>query len=859
MIEKLKYLIGKLKPILPYLAVILFFLVISCIYFSPVLQGKVLNQQDNTHAIGMAQELNDFENKTGEKSQWTNSTFSGMPAYQIKGDASTNIFWYLNKISRLGLPYTTIAILFLYLLGFFLLMRSLGLNHWLSTAGAVAFGFGSYNFLIIIAGHITKAYAIALMAPVIAGILYTYKKNKWVGTLFTAIALGLEISYNHIQITYYLAFLVLFIVIERFINAFKTKTLPCFAKRTGLLAVALILSILPNLTNLWTTNEYGKLSTRGKSELKEDDNRLEAKLAMEQGVAPQKTESTSGLDYDYAFAWSYGKMETFTFLVPNLMGGGSKPISQNPEALKNLDPRIDPQISSLVVKQSQYWGQKPFTEGPVYVGAIVCFLFFLGLFYYQGKEKWWLLAGTIFSMMLAWGNNLEWFNMFMFNHFPLYNKFRTVEMALVIATVTIPMLGMLGLKEIIDNPYLVKQKTKYFLAAVGITGGLSFIFYIFPDMFFNFISDAELNSIIEQKAETPELAAAYDLFMQEMAVARRTLLKSDALRSAIFIMLASGSIWFFVTNKISAKYLIPGIILLILIDLWSIDKRYIDYDKFKPERQTRQFVQSNADKEILKDKDPFYRVFSVANPFNEVYTSYFHKSIGGYHGAKLQRYQDVIDNYLQFYRQMLISTYQRGMSPNDILSEMPVLNMLNTRYIVFHPDLEPTFNHHSMGNAWFVKNVLTVSGVREELEALSNTDLREIAVIHLDFADYLKDVIIGEDAGTIELTHYAPNKTIYKSRTDTPQIAVFSEIYYPAGWNVYINGKKSEIIRANYILRAVAVPKGENTIEFKFEPKSFRYGKIIAGISSILILIFAGGLIFRFKVFDKNNKCVNNC
>lgn len=833
----------KLKPLLPYLAVVLFFIALSCAYFSPVLQGKVLNQSDNTNAVGMAKELNDFEKISGTKSQWTNSMFGGMPAYQIKGDSTANIFWHFNNISRLKLPYTTIAIVLLYLMGFFLLLRSLGLNHWLSVAGAVAFGFGSYNFIIIIAGHLTKAYAIALMAPVLAGILYTYNKNKWGGAIFAAIALGAEITYNHIQVTYYLAILVMILVIERFIRSIIDKTIPDFAKRSGLLVIALIIALLPNVTNLWTTFDYGKYSMRGKSELKEEDNRKEAEFAEIENIKSSKKESTSGLEADYAFAWSYGKMETFTFMIPNLMGGGSKPISTDKKALEN----VNPQIASVLGQQSQYWGNKPFTEGPVYVGAIVCFLFVLALFFYHGREKWWLLAGTVFSIALAWGNNFEGFNMFMFNHFPLYNKFRTVEMALIIATVTVPLLGLLGLKTIIENPAYVRLKTNYFLAALGITGGLTALFYIFPDMFFGFISDNELKSITELQEAYPEQASVYDMLMQEMAIARRTLLRADALRSLVFILLGSGSVWFYVSNKIAAKYILPSFIILILIDLWGVDKRYINDEKFKYERQMRNFVQTNADKEILADKDKFFRVFSIyQNPFTEVNTSYFHKSIGGYHGAKLQRYQDVIDEYLMKNFQILRAMLQQGTSQEYFkyaLSEMPVLNMLNVRYINYHPD-EPFRNPYTYGNAWFVQNVNMVKGVREELEALDNIYLDENVYVHTDFAEMIHDTGAENEGGTIELVEYKPNKTVYKANAYSPQIAVFSEIYYPSGWNAYINGKLTPHFRANYILRGLSVPKGESTIEFRFEPKSYRYGKIISFLGSGLVLILIGGGIY---------------
>ncbi|MDR2927453.1 MAG: YfhO family protein [Cytophagaceae bacterium] len=825
---------NKLKSLLPTLGVILFFIAVSCVYFSPVLHGKMLSQSDNIQVAGMAQEAANYEKETGEHAQWTNSMFGGMPAFQIKGDSSTNLFWYLNRVSRLGLPYTTIAIVFLYLLGFFMLLRSMGFNLWLSAGGAVAFGFGSFNFLIILAGHVTQAYAIALMAPVLAGVIYAYNKNMWAGALITVVALGAEIACNHIQITYYLALLVAILVIDRLVRAVKQKTVPDFGKRSGLLVVALVLAVLPNLTSLWTTYEYGKYTMRGTSELREADNMRNANANNDASV---KAQNSSGLEANYAFAWSYGKMETFTFLVPNLMGGGSKAIADNPDAMKNVDSRL----AEVVGGQSQYWGSKPFTEGPFYAGAIICFLFVLAMFFYQEKEKWWLLAGTVLSMLLSWGHNLEWFNMFMFNYFPLYNKFRVVEMTLVIATVTIPLLAMLGLKAVIDNPVIVKQKANWFLAALGITGGIALLFYLVPDVFFSFISDNELDAITLQQAKEPAMAAQYDMLMQELAVARRSILKADALRSLIFILLGSGSLWFYVSGKLAAKYIVPGLIALTLIDLWGVDRRYISNDKFMPARQAHQFTKSKADEAILKDQDPSYRVFAIyGNPFNESATSYYHHSIGGYHGAKLQIYQDVIDGYLQNDWQTIRGMLSQGTRPDEmehVFAQLPVTNMLNARYIIYNPNADPIRNPHAMGNAWFVQNVRYANDAREELDVLGIENLRETAVIHSAFANVLQDVTIGSEGGSIELTEYTPNRITYRANTGSPQIAVFSEIYYPAGWDAYINGVKTPIFRANYLLRGLAVPQGESTIEFRFEPVSYRYGKILSAAGSIVALL----------------------
>ncbi len=823
-------MVDKLKSLLPYIIAVVVFIALSVAYFSPILENKVLPQMDDTHAIGMAKEIRDYEDATGSKTQWTNSMFGGMPAYQIRGDASKNVFSYFNKVFRLGLPFHTVAIMFLYLLGFYVFMLSLRIDKWMALVGAIAFAFGSYNLIIIIAGHITKAYTIALMGPVIAGILYTYNRSIWKGAVFTTIALGMQIAYNHIQITYYLALLIGVLVVCRFIYAIMHQQLPQFGKATGALALAAFLALLPNITNLWTTYEYGKYSIRGKSDLKIEDGEKEH----------------SGLDMDYALAWSLEPKGTFTLMIPNIVGGASEPISANASALNN----VDAQFKETIGGQSQYWGGRPFTSGPVYAGAIVCFLFMLGLFFYKGPDKWWLIAGTIFSFLLAWGKHIPGFTNFMFYHFPLYNKFRTVEMAMVIASLTIPTLGFLGLREIYNNPQQVKENMWKFLAAFGLSGGVSLLFYLMPDMIGNFVSDAELQAILQQKqqamqqnaAQASQVANYFDAILYNLKIARASLLKADAFRSFAFILIASGSVWFFVTNKLSGKYMIWGLGVLILIDLWSIDKRYLNNDNFISQRkQSQEFDATPADIAINGEKGLGDRVFAIyRNPFNEVHTSYYHQSIGGYHGAKLRRYQDVISRYLEKDWQNLMGLLQHQTDIETIegeMSYMPALNMLNGKFVVYNPNANPIVNPNVLGDAWFVNKVYAVETPDEAIEAIGDVPLDKQAIINVSEFESLETYKVDSVSGSINLKAYEPNHLTYAYEAPQDQLAVFSQVYYPKGWNAYVDGEKVEVYRANYILRAAMLPAGKHTVEFKFEPKSYKAGQIVAAISSLLILL----------------------
>ncbi len=822
-------MIDRLKALIPYFGAILIFIVLSFIYFAPVLEGKKLPQLDNSHAIGMSKELADYEKQTGEKSMWTNSMFGGMPAYQIKSDSSKNIFSYMNPITRMGLPYETVAIVFLYMLGFYILLLSMKVDPWLSAIGAIAFAFGSYNLIIIIAGHITKTYAIALMAPVVAGILYAYNRNKWLGALLTTVALGMEIAYNHVQITYYLAMLVMVLILSKLIYAIKEKALKAFAQTSAVLGLAAMLAILPNITNLWTTYEYGKYSIRGASELS----------------SPEGEKENKGLDPSYAFGWSYGKHETLTLLIPNVVGGASEPIAGSNKAMANVDNRL----KEYVGQSSQYWGGRVFTSGPVYAGAIICFLFFIGAFYYKGKEKWWLIAVTIFSIMLAWGKNFEDFNYWMFYNFPLYNKFRTVEMALVLASFTMPVLGFLGLKAIIDKPELIKQDTKWFLIAFGLTGGVSLILALFPNSFYNFLSPHEIQSISAQIKQGGEQAMMYQLLESNLVAARQTLMVGDAWRSFVFILIGSASIWFYTQNKLSSKYLIGGLAILIFIDLWGVDKRYLNNDKFETKSKAKkEFAKSEADAAILKDSDLYYRVFPIyRDPFKDGFTPYWHKSVGGFHGAKLRRYQDVYDRYLHNDWQTLMQTLKQAQTLGELeeaMEHMPILNMLNTKYVIYNPGAAPVFNPSYMGNAWFVNNIKQVANADDEIAAIGGVNLKTTAVVDQRFSDLVGSYSLDSIQGSIQLMTYAPNHLVFESKTPQNQVAVFSDVYYDKGWNAYVDGQAVDHFRTNYVLRGLMIPEGEHTIEFKFEPKSFQTGLWLASLSSILILLLILGAGF---------------
>ena len=797
----------RLKQFVPHLVVVLIILVVILAYFSPLLEGKRLKQSDITQWKGMSKEITDFREKTGEEALWTNSMFGGMPAYQISVQYKGNLIRYIDDIFKFGLPHPA-NLVFIYFIGFFILLMVLKVDPWLAMAGALAFTFSSYFFIILEAGHNSKAHAIGYMAPVLAGILLTFRGKYIAGGLLTALFLALELRANHLQITYYLALMVITLGIFELISAIKTKTLPAFAKTTGLLVVAALFALSTNITNIWATWEYGKETIRGKSELTTNpENR------------------TSGLDKDYATQWSYGVGETFSLMIPNTKGGASGSLGNNEKAME----KVDAAYAQSLAGQNQYWGDQPFTSGPVYAGAIMVFMFVLGLFILKGNLRWWLLAVTVLSILLSWGRNFMPLTDFFLHYMPGYNKFRAVSMILVIADLAIPLLGILALKEIIEKPQILRDKQKFFYISLGLTGGLALIFYIMPQVFFNFLSSLEQSAIAEQRMslEAQQLNQ-FDALIYNLELARVSIFKADAIRSALFIAIAAGLLWLYSRSKVNRLLVTAGIVVLIAADMIPIAHRYLNNDNFVSKSLVNNPYQpTEANKLIMKDNDPNFRVFNMSvSTFQEASTSYFHKSIGGYHGAKLRRYQELIENHLS--------------KRND-----QVLNMLNAKYFIgMGQDRQPVvqINMGALGHAWFVEEHEMVANADEEIAALTAFFPEKTAIVDQRFSANLEGFTHAADSNArIELTEYQPNKLKYSYSSASDQLTVFSEIYYDKGWNAYLDGKKVDHFRVNYVLRAMVVPAGNHEIEFRFEPKVYAVGEKVSFAGSLLLILMLVG------------------
>jgi len=818
------------KSIAPHLIAVAIFALIAVIYLNPLLQGKQLKQGDIIHFTGAAKEIVDYRATTGHEALWTNRMFGGMPAFQISVVYASDLVKYVDQLFHLGLPHPA-GLIFIYFIGFYILLLVMRIDPKLSIVGAIAFGFSSFFFIVLIAGHNTQALAIGYMAPVIAGVILCFRGRYVLGGALSALFLALELNANHVQMTFYLMLIILVLGVVEFISKLKEKKLKDFFIAAMVLVAALILAAGTNVSNLWATYEYGKYTTRGQSELTND-----------------KGNMTSGLDKDYATDWSYGKMESFTLLIPNYMGGESGgELSKSSESYKMLTENQIEGKESIIKSMPTYWGPVQFTSGPVYVGAIVVFLFILGFFLIKGRLKWWLIAATVLSLCLAWGRNFMWFSDLFFDYFPGYNKFRSVSFTLVIAEVCMPLLGFLALKKFFSESITKEVKLKALKYAGGITLGIIVVFGFCSGAFFDFVSQ------YDQDKKLPQWLLA------ALQSDRHSLLLSDSLRSFVFIALAIVLLWLYITQKLKNQTIVIAILgLLIISDMWMVDKRYLNNSSFESKSKAKQeFTPSKCDEFILKDNEKDFRVFNLDNPFNDANTSYYHNSIGGYHGAKLKRYKELIDTMLT--NEMMMITKAFSTKPIDssvfaTMKKVSALNMLNTKYIIYNPEAPPIENPNKLGNAWFVDRYKLAANADSELCALKTFNPATTAIIDKRYESFVANYKNKKDStATIKLASYGPNDLVYDAKITKDQLTVFSEIYYDKGWNVYLDGKLTPYFRANYVLRAMVIPAGTKKIEWKFEPAVYYTGeKVSLAFNILLILVVIGGFYYEFRNRNKN-------
>ena len=836
-----------MKKLLPDLIAILAFIILSFAYFFPAdIEGRILFQHDSVAGVGAGQESKEYRDRTGERTRWTNAIFGGMPTYQMSPSYdSTKVLSWVEKVYRLYLP-DYVVLTFIMMLGFYILLRAFGISVWLAGLGGVIWAFSSYFFILIPAGHIWKFVTLAYIPPTIAGVVLAYRKKYLLGGIVTALFIALQIQSNHIQMSYYFMFVILFIVGAYFEDAYKKKELPHFFKASAVLALAAVVGVCINISNLYHTYEYSKETMRGKSELKQE--------------GPAANQTSSGLDRDYITNWSYGIGETLTLLVPNVKGGSSSAtLSQNEAAMA----KANPMYGNIYSQFPQYFGDQPWTAGPVYVGAFVMFLFILGCFIVKGPLKWALLGATIFSILLSWGKNFMGLTDFFIDYIPMYNKFRAVSSILVIAEFTIPLLAVFALKEIFSKPEILKLKENRtgVIVTLVLTAGVTLILAVAPGVFFSgFITTQEMAAL--QQGLPAEHLTPVVTNLTEM---REAIIASDAWRSFFIIIVGCFLLFLYQQKKLKATFALAGIALLCLIDMWTVNKRYLHDDLFVPKsKQAEAFVKTQADEIILQDTTLDYRVLNFVgfpgNTFNENNTAYWHKSVGGYHAAKLRRYQEMIDHHIVPEMQ---ATYQAvatagGEMDSVDASKFRVLNMLNTKYFIFPAGQQgqpvPVENPYAYGNAWFVDKVQYVNNANEEIDALNDILPTETAIVDAKFKEQLKGVTEGykDSLSTVRLTSYEPNRLIYKTSSPKDGVVVFSEIYYP-GWQATIDGQPVDIARADYILRAMNVPDGEHTIEMWFDPQSIHVTESIAYAALALLLIGVMVLLWmeRRKVTEK--------
>ena len=832
-----------MKKLLPDLIAILAFVLLSFAYFFPAdIENRILFQHDTAAGAGAGQEVKEYYEQTGERSRWTNSLFGGMPMYQIAPsyDSTKSLQW-VQKAYQLFLP-DYVCLTFMLMLGFYILLRVFGIPVWLAGLGGIMWAFSSYFFILISAGHIWKFITLAYVPPTIAGIVLAYRGKLLWGGILTALFVALQITSNHVQMSYYFFFVILFFVGAYFEKAWRTKTLPQFFKASAVLIVAALVGIAANVSNLYHTYAYSKETMRGKSEL------------VQTGDAAKQT--SSGLDRDYITQWSYGIDETLTLLVPNFKGGASAALSQSETAMS----KANPMYSSLYGSLTQYFGTQPMTSGPVYVGAFVLFLFVLGCFIVKGPLKWALIGATFFSIVLSWGKNFMPLTDFFIDYVPLYNKFRAVSSILVIAEFTIPLLAIFALKRLLEEPEILKQEKKPLGISLLLTAGIALLLAVAPGSIGSGYVPAQEAQML-QNAVNQQMIPANELsgILANLGEMRAELVSSDALRSFIIIGIGCSLLWLYASGKLRSSLTIAGITILCLADMWGVNKRYLNDAQFVPHSiRTETFTKTNTDELILQDTSLDYRVLNFAtSTFDDNNTSYWHKSVGGYHAAKLRRYQEMIEHHISPEMQAAykaIATAGGEMDSVDA-NKFRILNMLNTKYFIFPAGQQrqtvPILNPHTYGNAWFVNKVQYVNNANEEIDALDSIIPTETAVVDARFKDVLKGATESykDSLSSICLTSYAPNRLTYETNNAQDGIAVFSEIYYPDGWHVTIDGQPAELARADYILRTMYVPAGQHTIEMRFDPTSLHVTEGIAyGALALLVIgIIVAVLITKRK------------
>lgn len=789
-----------LKKAMPHFIAVFTFLVLSCVYFSPQLKDKQIRQGDIVSYQANAQESLEVAKETGHKPLWTNALFGGMPTYQINTITDGNLINHTKKLLYLFFD-RPIGMFIMLMLVFYISMVLFGVNPWISMIGAVAFGLTTNNLVLYEAGHLTKIKSIAFLAPIVVGILLAFREKYLLGTLLFSLGLALNIASNHVQMTYYFFLTLLILGVIQLVDAIKKKRLPIFAKATGYLVVGAVLALGTTASNLLPTLEYSRDTMRGKPILEKTTSASDANSSSD----------VEGLNWEYAMNWSNGGIDLFSSFIPGVAGGGSG------EKVKESSPLYKDRNWKQVLSRGGgraplYWGALPFTSGPIYFGAVLFFLFVMGLVLVKKKIKWWVLCAVLLTFMLCMGDNMAWFNKPLFDYFPLFNKFRTPNSVLTITSFLIPFFGIFVLSGILKNEYKRDDLLKSLYIGGGALGIICLFFALMGGSFFDFTSPGDVR--YTQAGLSGEV----------LVEARKHLMRSDAWRSFFLIAISGALIWAFAKEKINSTIVIVGIAALTLFDIWGVGRRYVDTEDFVSKRNYAQtFTPTPADEQILKAEKSRgdYRVFDLNNPFNNATPSYFHNTIGGYHPAKLQRYQDLIDQH--------ISKNNQG-----------VLNMLNAKYFV-SPDGKVQINPEAAGPVWFVEDIKKVENANAEIDALNNFKPKLTAIVHQEFSDYI-DGFNPQKQGSIKLDNYRPDHLTYSSNSTSEQLAVFSEIWYgpDKGWNAYIDGNETEHIRVNYALRALKIPAGQHKIEFKFEPSSYTIGKMISLICSIVLL---GGLI----------------